>query len=502
MVFVNRAAAGRELAEQLRDLAGPDLVVLGLPRGGVPVAYEVARSLGGAPLDVIVVRKVGVPFQPELAMGAVGEGGVRVVNERVCRSAQVGPDEFAAAADREQAEVDRRALRFRADRPPLPLAGRVAVVVDDGIATGSTARAACQVARAQGAARVVLAVPVGPRGTPERMRDVADGVVCLRRPWAFGSVGQWYLDFGQISDAEVVALLQLAARDMQPVAGFAGPAGPPAADPPDPPDPPDLPDPPDPPRRDEEITVRVGGLRLAGRLTVPEGAGGLVVFAHGSGSSRHSPRNRYVAAVLNEAGLATLLFDLLTRAEEPQRARVFDVQLLAGRLSVVTRQVRPGFGWVGYFGASTGSAAALWAAAEPDAEIAAVVSRGGRPDLAAPRLAAVHAPTLLIVGGHDPAVLELNRQAQAEIAGPAELVVIPGATHLFEEPGTLEAVAERARDWFLRHAGQPRSKRETAGTTMPMPSQATMPPPGPTHQQRVRRGPRSPQRGHRPDLPR
>ena len=433
----NRAVAGRELAGRLGHLAGEDLVVLGLPRGGVPVAYEVATALG-APLDVIVVRKVGVPFRPELAMGAVGEGGVRVVNKSVCAAARIAPEAFAAAAAREQSEVDRRARRFRGDRPPLAVAGRVAVVVDDGIATGATARAACQVARAHGAARVVLAVPVAPSDMPERMRDVADEVVCLRRPRAFGSVGQWYQDFAQISDAEVVDLLGLAARDGQPAEGSARAADPSGG----------------PPARDEQITVPVGRLRLAGQLTVPDQATGLVVFAHGSGSSRHSPRNRYVAAVLNDAGLATLLFDLLTPAEEQQRARVFDVPLLAGRLAEVTRQVRPPFDWVGYFGASTGSAAALWAAAEPDADIAAVVSRGGRPDLAAPRLPAVHAPTLLIVGGHDPIVLDLNRRAQADLGGPTELVVIAGATHLFEEQGTLEAVAEQARDWFLRHAGR------------------------------------------------
>ena len=204
----------------------------------------------------------------------------------------------------------------------------------------------------------------------------------------------------------------------------------------------------------------VGGLRLAGRLTVPEGAAGLVVFAHGSGSSRHSPRNRYVAARAERGRPGHA-------AVRPAHARggaaagqgVRRASCWPAGSSEVTRLGPPGaFGWVGYFGASTGAAAALWAAAEPDADIAAVVSRGGRPDLAAPRLAAVHAPTLLIVGGHDPAVLDLNRQAQAELAGPTELVVIPGATHLFEEPGTLEAVAERARDWFLRHAGGPRSK--------------------------------------------
>jgi putative phosphoribosyl transferase len=194
---------------------------------------------------------------------------------------------------------------------------------------------------------------------------------------------------------------------------------------------------------------------LGGRLTIPDAATGMVVFAHGSGSSRHSPRNRYVADVLNQAGLGTLLFDLLTTAEEHDRANVFDIDLLAHRLVGVTRWLRtqPDAGPlpIGYFGASTGAAAALWAATEPDADIAAVVSRGGRPDLAAPRLAAVTAPTLLIVGGDDDVVLDLNRQAQAQLRCESRLAIVPGATHLFEEPGTLQAAAELARDWFTSH---------------------------------------------------
>ena len=188
---------------------------------------------------------------------------------------------------------------------------------------------------------------------------------------------------------------------------------------------------------------------------MPGRAAGIVVFAHGSGSSRHSPRNRYVAAVLNQAGLGTLLFDLLTPAEEVDRANVFDIGLLARRLAGVTGWLRaqPGAAGlpVGYFGASTGAAAALWAAAEPGAGIAAVVSRGGRPDLAGPRLGSVAAPTLLIVGGRDDVVLGLNRRAQAGLRCENQLAVVPGATHLFEEPGTLAAAAELARDWFTSH---------------------------------------------------
>jgi putative phosphoribosyl transferase len=196
-------------------------------------------------------------------------------------------------------------------------------------------------------------------------------------------------------------------------------------------------------------------VRLGGHLTMPDAATGVVVFAHGSGSSRHSSRNRYVATVLNGAGLGTLLFDLLTSEEEYDRANVFDIDLLAGRLVDVTQWLRtqPGLEHLrlGYFGASTGAAAALWAAAESGADIAAVVSRGGRPDLAAPRLPLVVAPTLLIVGGDDHVVLELNRQAQAQLRCENRLVVIPGATHLFEEPGTLQAAAEAARDWLTDH---------------------------------------------------
>ncbi len=190
-------------------------------------------------------------------------------------------------------------------------------------------------------------------------------------------------------------------------------------------------------------------------MTVPEAARGIVVFAHGSGSSRHSPRNRFVASVLNRNGLGTLLFDLLAPEEELDRANVFDIALLGRRLVAVTRWLRTdpvaATLRIGYFGASTGAAAALWAAGELGADIAAIVSRGGRPDLAAERLAFVVAPTLLIVGSHDDVVLELNRRALAQLRCEHRLEVVAGATHLFEEPGTLEAAATLASGWFTDH---------------------------------------------------
>ena len=177
-LFNDRVDAGRQLAERLEPWRGQDIVVLGLPRGGVPVAFEVAKALR-APLDVLVVRKLGVPFQPELAFGAIGEGGVRVINEAVVREADLSEEEMAAVEAEQRVELQRRSERFRCGRDPISLAGRVAMIVDDGVATGATAKAACQVARAQGASRVVLAAPIGAVDTVERFAGYADEVVCL-----------------------------------------------------------------------------------------------------------------------------------------------------------------------------------------------------------------------------------------------------------------------------------------------------------------------------------
>ena len=442
MRFDDRRDAGRRLAERLEEFRGQDVVVLGLPRGGVPVAAEIARALD-APLDVVVVRKVGVPYRPELAMGAVGEGGVRVVDRRVLALTGVSPAALAEAQQRESAEIEARVRRFRGNRPRVPLSGRTALVVDDGIATGSTARAACAVVRALGAARIVLTAPVCAGSSLRQLAADADELIFLQTPRDFAAVGQFYADFRPTGDDEVVELLHRAARR------HGGGAQ-------------------DPPPRDEEVAVRAAGVDLAGHLTVPEHASGMVIFVHGSGSSRHSPRNRYVADVLQRAALATLLFDLLTPEEEGSRAAVFDIKLLAQRLAEVTAWVRTQAGWQsrpsGWFGASTGAGAALRAAADPDADVAAVVSRGGRPDLAGDRLSDVRAPTLLIVGGLDRAVLELNEAARSHLRCENGLAVVPGATHLFEEPGTLAAAAALAREWFAGHLG--------GGPVPPVPGQA------------------------------
>jgi putative phosphoribosyl transferase len=439
-LFTDRAQAGRRLGARLSECALVDPVVLGLPRGGVPVAVEVARALN-APLDVIVVRKLGVPFQPELAMGAVGEDGAVVVNEDVLRELGLGPSVLAGVRQREEAEVAARARRFRGGRPRVNLTGRTAVLVDDGIATGATMRAACQVARAHGARQVLVAVPVAADAALGLVRHEADQVVCLQTPSLLFGVGGAYADFSQVTDAEVLRMLptdQDVAIPLPPAPDTA-----PATD----------------TAADTETALGAAPDTLPGRLRLPPGARGVVVFAHGSGSGRHSPRNRYVADVLHRVGLGTLLLDLLSPREELDRGHVFDVDLLAGRLLAAARWLGevPGAAGlpIGYFGASTGAAAALVAAGDRRVPVAAVVSRGGRPDLAGERLALVRAPTLFIVGGRDDVVLELNRRAAHQLRCPHRIEVIPGATHLFEETGALARVAELARDWFGEHCTPP-----------------------------------------------
>jgi predicted phosphoribosyltransferase len=206
-VYEDRADAGRALAAALAAWRGAaNAIVLGLPRGGVPVAYEIAAALG-LPLDVLLVRKLGLPAQPELAMGAIASGGALVVNDEVVRYLTPGDDAFETVRAREQRELERREREYRGDRPPLDVRDRTGILVDDGLATGATMEAAVRSLRALGAARVVVAVPVASIEARERIASLADEIVCLATPEWFSAVGQWYRDFGQTSDAEVRELL-------------------------------------------------------------------------------------------------------------------------------------------------------------------------------------------------------------------------------------------------------------------------------------------------------
>ena len=425
----DRVDAGRRLARRLSAYPLDRPLVLALPRGGVPVAAEIASQLG-ADLDVMVVRKLGVPGNPEFAMGAVSEGGVVLVDEALLDQLRITPEQVDQIVEEQDQNVESRVHRYRDGRVALDIADRNVILVDDGLATGSTAAAAVTAARQLGARHITVAVPVGSAQAVEWLSTLADDVVCLDMPQPFYAVGEHYRQFDQINDQEVVAILRAHPRFT---------AFPSNGD----------------PLVDVDVSIPVGQLTLPGHLTIPGAEGGIVVFAHGSGSSRMSPRNVAVAKILTSAGLGTLRFDLLSDEEADIRSNVFDIELLASRLVEVTRWLtrqpsvegRP----IGYFGASTGAAAALVADAMQPGMVSAIVSRGGRPDLAGDWLPKVQAPCLLVVGGHDYAVIDLNREAQRRLRCTNLLEIVRGATHLFEEPGTLAQAARLAQSWFLQY---------------------------------------------------
>ncbi len=426
MLFEDRADAGRQLARRLENFAHrPNVIVLGVPRGGVSVAFEVAAALR-TPLDVFLSRKLGVPGHAELAFGAISAGDGRYLDEEIVRAGGISHAQIERVTAEVKLELDRRAKLYRGDRPPLQVAGKTVILVDDGIATGASVYAAIQALRQMKPFALVLAVPVAPPSTAAWLKRFVDEVICLDLPDPFYAVGAFYRNFAQVEDAEVIDLLRRSEQT-------------------------------------DEVTIDLGKVKLIGTLDIPPDAHGVVVFAHGSGSSRNSPRNLAVAHMLQAQGMATLLFDLLTQAEEAHDFRMerhampfrFNIALLAERLVGATKwvlqQPRVGQLPIGYFGASTGAGAALVAAAQLQDRVAAVVSRGGRPDLAEDALAKVRAPVLLLVGSEDTAVIALNQEALDQLRCTHKLLVlIPGATHLFEEAGTLERVAHAATDWFER----------------------------------------------------
>lgn len=417
-IFLDRSEAGQILAKKLEQLRTERPVVVALPRGGVPVGLEIARQLD-APLEVVVVRKLGAPGNAEYGFGAIAEDGSYWINEDAAQSVGATGETLKEIVHRETVEIKRRVEIFKPAGSTLRVTGRTVILTDDGLATGVTAVAAARYLKNKGARKIILAVPVCAPDSARRLEAEVDEVICLERPENFYAVGAWYDDFAQLTDDEVLGILAMS-RD----------GG----------------------KRAIEVEIKVGkNISLPGDLVVPGRPRGLVVFAHGSGSSRKSSRNIEVANRLNRSGLATLLFDLLTAHESNDRENVFDIALLGRRLihAVHFAQSQP---WLqglplGLFGASTGAAAALDAAAMLGSAVSAVVSRGGRPDLAYDHLTLVTAPTLLIVGQNDVDVLELNRDALSALRH-ARLHVVPSATHLFEEKGALEQVAEVAAGWF------------------------------------------------------
>lgn len=433
MTFRDRNDAGQQLADRLKEEAYEDPLVLALPRGGVPVAAQVAAALN-APLEVFVARKVGAPGQPEFGIGAIAEDGGEIVVTGAGERLGIGDEQMRRLADNERAELSRRVKAYRGSQPLPDVRGHDVVLIDDGLATGVTAEAALRALRRRRPRRLVLAAPVCPPDTFQRLSDLADDVISLETPPDLGGIGAWYDDFSQTSDDEVVSILHTY-RSQHGGNGQAEPA-------------------------DREVTLAVPEAgSITGDLVVPGQAHGVVLFAHGSGSGRHSPRNRSVAEALHRHGLATFLMDLLTEPEEREDIATathrFDIGLLAHRLELAStwlaEEPTTAHLPLGLFGASTGAAAALTTAAHLPGRIAAVVSRGGRPDLAGDLLTQVQAPTLLIVGELDHQVRQLNESARDQMSCPRDLRVVPGATHLFEEPGALDEVANLAGNWFTTH---------------------------------------------------
>jgi putative phosphoribosyl transferase len=437
----DRSEAGKILASRLQDFAfDPDVLVLALPRGGVPVAFEVAKALH-LPLDIYIVRKLGTPGHEELAMGAIASGGEIVVNHNVTQILGISQETIRHVAEHERREIQRREALYRPNRLPLAVRGKTILLIDDGLATGSTMLAALEALHKQEVGQIFIAVPVAPLETCRRLEQLADGIICLANPEPFHGVGLWYRDFTQTTDEEVIALL----KKSEEWRNESFPMG-------------------------KDVVIPLDDVNLHGNLLLHEGGGqGLVIFVHGSGSGRLSPRNIFVSEQLYRKGFSTLLFDLLTEEEEKvdQKTRHlrFDIQLLAQRLAQVTHWARDyeetGHLHIGYFGASTGAAAALQAASGLGDMIGAIVSRGGRPDLATDVLPQVAVPTLLILGGEDEEVIELNREAQSHMRPDlVRMEIIPGAGHLFEEPGSLEKVAELAADWFAEHLDNERAQNQ------------------------------------------
>ncbi len=410
--FKDRSDAALRLAEELSHLRGEDPLILAIPRGAVAMAKLLATELEGD-FDILLVHKIGHPKQPEYAIGSVNEKGHVFITDHES-SSFIGEEALNSLSANEVNKLQRKRNLYTPYRGPIDVKSRTCVIVDDGIATGSTFQAAINTLKEQGAGRIIVAAPVASRQAMELLRKEGVELCVLKVPTHFFSVSSHFEQFEQVDDSDVVALLN---------------------------------------SEQQEVEINCDNVTLRACLQIPKRARALIVFAHGSGSGRLSPRNQYVAHELFNQGYATLLADLLTQDESKTRDNVFDIDFLAQRLSGVIEwghshnalSLLP----IILFGASTGAAAAIKAAVKSDLEITAIVSRGGRVDLADEALDDISAPMLFVVGALDASVLDLNREAIRQIKHTeVELVVVDNASHLFEEPGALEKVSELVISWL------------------------------------------------------
>lgn len=416
------AEMARRLAAQAADLSLDDPLIVAQSLDSLPLAYEISQLMD-IPLDVVSVRRMGAPFNPEYPIGAVAANGGCWMNDVVIDYLGLGPAELKDWIEFQRQELKVEMSWVRRVLPPLSLVDRTVILVNRGMVSGGATLAALREVRRQSPTRVIVAAPIYSPSSIENIRLETDEWVGGECVTDLNLINEWYRGAPVPSYEVLEEVLAMAAQN-----GRTEIYG-------------------------HEVTVEYQEVQLRGLLARPNGQKGWVIFAHGSGSSHRSSRNQQVAERLNQEGFGTLLFDLLTPEEAAVRSQVFDVQRLSNRLLMATRWLDDHYNEgdlpIGYFGASTGAAAALIAAAELGKRIFAVVSRGGRPDLADDFLVHVKSPTLLIVGGKDETVMALNKMAMQRM-GHCEVMTVAGATHLFEEPGALDQVQDLAADWFSR----------------------------------------------------
>lgn len=408
--FDNRIEAARLLVTLLKDLKHQRPLILAIPRGAVPMAKIIWEELGGD-LDLALVRKIPHPYQPEYAIGSVSESGDIIMD----RSDGLTPEEMEEAAWQEIRHLQSRRHLYLGHNKPISAHDRTVIVVDDGIATGSTMAAAVRSLKAQGASRIIVAAPVASASAVRRLEAEGAEVRVYLVPEYFGAVSYFYNNFDQISDSEVGEFFRV---------------------------------------RSVHVEIPTEHQKYRAILGIPVAPRGVVLFAQASDRAHLSPRNQFLAETLNRQGLATVLVDLFTEEEALDPAYSRDIKTLSERLLHWTAWIDERVEFrhlpLGYLGTGVGAAAAVRALTLAGERVSAFVSRGGRLDLAEDFLTQVQVPALLLVGSEDHPIIELNQQALRKMNGEKRLEIIQGASHLFEEPGTLDQVAFLTANWFHR----------------------------------------------------